>query len=99
MSQIAGVTVGSIFFIIIIVAIIILAILAILIPVFIYLINLRVKELLQEQRKANFNTNEELLKNNERLEELQKTSFLMLSEQKKIGKSLKPATKTAQKKD
>jgi hypothetical protein len=95
MSQIAGVTVGSIFFIVIVVTIIILAVLAILTPVFIYLINLRVKELLQEQRKANFNTGEELQKNNERLEELQKTSFLILSEQKKLVGSIKTSSKIA----
>jgi uncharacterized membrane protein len=98
MSQIAGVTVGSIFFIVIIVTIIILAVLAILTPVFIYLINLRVKELLQEQRKANFNTSEELQKNNERLEELQKTSFLILSEQKKLGVMIKGPSQIIDKK-
>ncbi len=62
MTDIAGITVGSIFFIVIVVAITILGVLALLTPVFIYLISIRVKELLQEQRKANFNINEELQK-------------------------------------
>ena len=62
MFQIAGVTIGSILFVVIIVAAVMLITLAILTPVFIYLINTRVKELLQEQRRVNFDLIEELQK-------------------------------------
>ena len=85
MFQIAGVTIGSILFVVIIVAAVMLITLAILTPVFIYLINTRVKELLQEQRRVNFDLIEELQKNNERIDEIQKTCFLILSEQQKAN--------------
>ncbi|MCF7791741.1 MAG: hypothetical protein K9M56_07055 [Victivallales bacterium] len=92
MAQIAGTTFGSIFFVVIIIIIITLAFLAILTPVFICLINSRVKELLYEQIKSNYNLNEEIQKNNERIDELQKTTFLILSEQKKITSSMNTNT-------
>jgi len=83
MFQIAELTAESIFFLVIVVAIIAFIILAILIPMFIYLINSRLKDLLNEQQNSNFDLFHENQKINERLEELQVTNSILLQEMKK----------------
>ncbi len=73
MNEIVG-TLGIAIVLIIITMFAVFFILSLLMPVFVYLINNRMKELLQEQRQANRLIASELQKLNTRIDEIHKHS-------------------------